>query len=366
MKCCKECFADELARQLVCGEPSAGVGACEVCKSEGVELFEVAPEGELAYQFEKMLDVFTPPENAATGVTIGSTSSLYAMFTSVWNVFSNVTEERFYRFIRELFPDDARVKEMIAGEVALAPERGTRSVEDYAVFGASTWDDFSDDIKHHHRYCAEVKNRKVLFDLLRALERDVDCDTKWNRARVWNKEKRAPEPDDLCEPSHEKSGEGRMSPKGVSCLYVASTPATAMAEIRAAVHDTVAVATMRPIQKLKILDLSKVDRISPCLADVDCSALAANVENLRRIKDELVRPMRSTDDPVEYVPTQFIADCAKHLGFDGIGYDSVMQSGEDEPGYNIACFHSAKTHFDIQVIKLHTITGIDYSTSLVV
>lgn len=95
---------------------------------------------------------------------------------------------------------------------------------------------------------------------------------------------------------------------------------------------------------------------------MDCAELVANIKNLQRIKAELVRPMRSTDDPVEYVPTQFIADCARRLGFDDIGYYSVMQSGEGDPGYNIACFHGVKTHFVMKGIELFQSNGINYKT----
>lgn len=362
MRCCTYCFADESARDLLAKTgDSLCKGACDICGSENVELYELRPESELAYQFEKMFDVFAPIDNVAESAVAEVRGSLYSLFTSIWEVFSEVDEERFYDFARALFPGDARIEEMTTGEVALAPRRGTKSVTDFAIFGAKTWDDFSHEIKHRNRYCAEVENREALDNLLNSLERMVETDTEWHRARIWNNKARTPQIDDLCEPDYHKAGEGRMSPKGVSCLYIASTPVTAMAEIRAAVHDTVAVAKMHPKERLRILDLSGIDGISPCHSEVDCAELVANIENLRRIKAELVRPMRSTDDPVEYVPTQFIADCARRLGFDGIGYDSVMQSDEENPGYNIACFHGARTHFVMDGIELFRIKGINYS-----
>ena len=362
MKCCPNCFTDDLARELAAANGVGAAGICDVCESCSSELYELLPESELAYQFEKMLDVFAPVANVAAGVEFESAGKLYEVFNATWDVFRGMNEVKFAGFLRALFPEDARIESMIAGDVALAPERGARSVHEFAFFGAKTWDDFSEVIKHECRYCAEVEHEDILFGRLRALETIVERDSAtWYRARIWNGKPFEPVEDELCEPGCDKAGEGRMSPRGVRCLYIASSPVTAMAEIRAAVHDEVAVATLRPKSDMRILDLSRIDCISPFIADVDCANLAANLDNLRRIKEDLARPMRATDDPVEYVPTQYIADCAKHLGFDGIGYDSVMQTGESERGYNIACFHGAKEWFDFEGIRKYRIAEIDYS-----
>ena len=362
MNCCPKCFNDDLASKLAAASGRAGFGVCDACGAQGVELYKVVPESELADRFEDLLDIYTPVANVANGIEHGPAGSLWKMFTSTWDVFSGIGEIGFYKLIKALFPGDNRISSMIENDVTIAPERGTRSLSEFAFFGSRTWDDFADEIKYHHRYSAHIENRSNLDNLLRALTRKIDSTSSpWYRARIWNDKTSNPSEIELYEPGRDKAAEGRMSPKGVCCLYIASSPKTAMAEIRAAVHDEVAVATMRPKIDLQVLDLSRIDRISPFSADVDSAALAANLDNLSRIKEELVRPMRSSDDAVEYVPTQFIADCAKRLGFDGIGYDSVMYTGNNEHGYNIASFCGAKEFFVFEVIERFRIAGIDYS-----
>lgn len=78
------------------------------------------------------------------------------------------------------------------------------------------------------------------------------------------------------------------------------------------------------------------------------------------MKNDLTRPLRSTDDPIEYIPTQFIAGYAKSMGFDGIGYGSVMSQVDDKAGYNIAFFGASADLFESVEITMHTISGIEY------
>lgn len=122
-----------------------------------------------------------------------------------------------------------------------------------------------------------------------------------------------------------------------------------------------AVARLEASRELRIVDLSQIDEIGPFLPDVDCSLLAINMPDLRLIKRDLVKPMRSSDNPVEYVPTQFIADLVKGMGFDGIGYSSVMATSKQGSGYNIAFFGSSKELFRTNEITRYSIRGIEYT-----
>lgn len=364
--CCPECFVDEIAKRVIREQCNEDLSECPLCGAKDVRGVRVAPESDLAEQIESMLDVFAPisyiPE---TDRPFMEQASLYNAFLKTWPVLKEVGTELFEKLIRSLFPDDERIERMFVEGVVLAPERGEKRIKDFSFFGEKTWDDFSEEIKHRHRYCFEIKNSDVLNNVLRSLEREISADSVWYRARRWNiKDGQRPTFSDLCEPPCEKAGEGRMSPKGIACLYLASDVRTALAEIRAMVHDKVAVMCLQPKHSLKILDLSRIDKISPFLLNAECAELASNTNNLKRIKAELARPMRSNDDPIEYIPTQFIADRAKSLGFDGIGFESVMGKSDTDLGYNLACFTSAESGFFEQGIKMHQITSIEYDYNL--
>ena len=138
-----------------------------------------------------------------------------------------------------------------------------------------------------------------------------------------------------------------------------------MSEIRAAKYDEVAILAMRPARKLKILDLSRVDEISPFDENVDCKELASNIKNLRQMKADLVKPVRATDDPIDYVPTQYIADFARSIGFEGIGYRSVLHEKDGVPSYNIASFCGFDEAFLEYGISLYRVENFDLQVELI-
>ena len=117
-----------------------------------------------------------------------------------------------------------------------------------------------------------------------------------------------------------------------------------------------AVACMRPKSILSIVDLSRIHSVSP-FDEISCNVLAANLDNLRRIRRELLKPMRRTDPELEYLPTEYISDYIKSLGYDGIGYESVMS----KDGYNVASFRTVEDAFDIPSIDMYHVDEIEYS-----
>lgn len=357
MNCCPECFCDEVAKETIRHSCQSVSGVCETCGREAGLLLEVEPESELASYFDQMLSVFG--EEYEEGVQ-ESFANLYEAFCHVWPVLDGVSESSFRSLLNALFPQDVRVEKLLDSRVVLAPERGSKHVRDFAFFGDRTWKDFVEQIKHERRYHAVIENKEVLGNILNALAREIDpIEGTWFRARNWNNKAEQPSFAELREPDVDKSSEGRMSPKGVRCLYLADTKEAAMAEIRSAVHDEVAILQLRPKRTLRIIDLRRIDQISPFTPEVDSSELASNRNNLNEMKEDLTRPMRDNDDVIDYVPTQYIADFARSLGFDGIGYESVLHENEfGVPGYNIACFFGAAEVFEEVDINMYRIAKV--------
>jgi hypothetical protein len=146
-----------------------------------------------------------------------------------------------------------------------------------------------------------------------------------------------------------------MNVAGIPCLYIADSPLTAISETRASQFDTMAVACMHPKRTLSIVDLSRIHSVSP-FDEISCNVLASNIDNLKLIRTELLRPMRSTDPELDYLPTEYIGDLIKSLGYDGIGYKSVMS----KDGYNVARFRTVEEAFEILSIDKYHVDEIDY------
>ena len=65
-------------------------------------------------------------------------------------------------------------------------------------------------------------------------------------------------------------------------------------------------------------------------------------------------PIRKRDQILDYIPTQYISEFIKSLGFDGVEYQSSL----DSKGHNLAIFNPDKFEcidtkvYDINSIKL--------------
>ncbi len=358
MKCCPECFKDQKARGLVSSFAVEDAGICDLCGRSGGRLLPVEPESDLSDPLQAMLGVFSKGDCGG--------GTLYDVFCETWDLFQGVTEEAFLKFLEALFPEDERIGGLMSGPVRLDPSPDLDNPFALSFFGGRDWNEFSETIKHENRYMAKIENKDVLKSLFCALAREVEPDQgTWFRARLWNggsvediKEEK------LKEAPRDKAVEGRMSPRGISCLYISDSVEGAMAEIRASRHDEVAVMEMRPKEPLRILDLSRIDEISPFDENVDCGSLASNKVNLLQMKDALTKPMRSTDDKIEYVPTQFIAEFARLAEFDGIGYNSVLHEKDGRPSYNIASFVLFDDAFERVSMRLYRVSKSDLTAEL--
>jgi hypothetical protein len=61
---------------------------------------------------------------------------------------------------------------------------------------------------------------------------------------------------------------------------------------------------------------------------------AINRKVFQDIAAEIAKPLRRSDSPLEYLPTQYIAEFIKSQGFDGVEYASSLKQG----GCNLAIF----------------------------
>ncbi|MBV9265612.1 MAG: RES domain-containing protein [Acidobacteriaceae bacterium] len=157
------------------------------------------------------------------------------------------------------------------------------------------------------------------------------------RARVFQKEKefraalKRPHVEIGPPPPPLASG-GRMNAAGISVFYAATTPALALAEVRPPVGSKVLIGCFQVIRPLKLLDLIALTD----LADEEGSLFdklhinhLRRAEFLRGLGERLSRPVMPNDQPLEYLPTQAVADFLASdllLSLDGILYPSVQNA----------------------------------------
>ncbi len=181
---------------------------------------------------------------------------------------------------------------------------------------------------------------------------------------------------------------GRMNPAGIPVFYGATTRETALAEVRPSVGSIVVTGLFRPTRKLRVLDLSKIGQsmsgsiFSPTYLD-----RAARCSFLEEFEDLIAKPIQPHDEPIEYIPTQVVAEYVSDvLKFDGILYASAQagtNSDDDDDsdndtdnvnGYNIVLLGDASLvvgghlpimetgvlKVDKKGIEVRRVTGVTY------
>lgn len=133
--------------------------------------------------------------------------------------------------------------------------------------------------------------------------------------------------DSFIPPSNDFVTDGRVNPVFIKYLYTAEDPYTALVEVRPYLKSKVSVAEIQVNESLKIADFS-YDSIG-------------NVEGFERKLIFMIMhdfSMPSNSDQKKYIPTQYVTEFFKSLGFEGIKFNSSLHGR----GRNITIFNYEK------------------------
>lgn len=136
-------------------------------------------------------------------------------------------------------------------------------------------------------------------------------------------------------PLSNNGSEGRANPYNINVLYVADSEDVAIAEVRAVVHEKVAVAAMVLNRDAKIIDFAGERPgwdwyFGPRPNATQEELVAFNERDmLLRIGGAFSKPLTVDDSRRDYIPTQIIAEYLKSIGYDGISYQSQFSTIEE-------------------------------------
>lgn len=143
---------------------------------------------------------------------------------------------------------------------------------------------------------------------------------------------------------------GRMNAAGQPAFYGASDVQTSLAEVRPVVGSWVVVSKFSIDRALKLLDLRRLSRVvlpeTASLFDESTRIAAERRDFLRKLCDEMIRPVMPESQEQSYLVTQVVASyLATHpiASIDGIIYSSV-QLGDGNPqgaGENVVLFYKS-------------------------
>jgi RES domain-containing protein len=215
----------------------------------------------------------------------------------------------------------------------------------------TTWTQFSQEIRTVNRYFpSAVPDLTVIGEAFVARAERVASGTTLHRARIVDGV-RLPPAAEMGKPPIERAGPGRANPIGIAYLYLSLNEETCLQEVRAANHSLVASAQFHTLQDLTVLNLADID--APDFFDNDEVARVYLHRYITALSRELSRPVRSSDSPIEYIPTQYLTEFAKSLGLDGVLYSSSLHAG----GRNLVLFDDRTVRCD-EIVRYLRVTSI--------
>lgn len=330
MNCCVRCFKDLEIKAIV--KSTNTKGECDFCKSKNEHICNLRENEDLRDSFESLLDVYTPACNIGLDYPRERLDLLKNILNLQWNIF-NLEPDDIYKFLIELLPDKyVEQPELFDGSVGISGSNKEEYLKQYSILGTFQWEDFVTEIKQKNRFHTDIIRKEILKTILQASCKQYKKGHEFYRARIWNSDSGFGI-NEMGAPPAKLASAGRANPEGISCLYLADSSDTTLHETRAGVYDFATVGVFSLLKDIEIVNLAAIYKISP-FQEIDSSLIAINLPHLKKIGDEISKPLRRHDSLLDYLPTQYISDYIKSEGFAGIEYKSTMCRN----GVNFAIF----------------------------
>lgn len=356
------CFKDVEIRTII---SSIGQkGTCELTGEEDVYVYDtdsVSEDYDLKSYFLEIIDVYTPESLLPSGFPPDNLKFIEEILASEWSIFS-VSKEYIKKIIVAICKSEySELSKIFTERVGLEKLCDSDFLKRNCLTRESSWEKFTASIKSINRFHSNHINLELLKEFFESpvMQNVINKgDSDFYRARISNEigYKR----DEMGPPPIEKATSGRANSQGIRCLYLSNDQITTIHEIRARDFDYISIGQFRAKQELRIVDLSNLEKISPFSMDVfNAEWFSINMSILMKISGEIAKPLRRQDSDLDYLPSQYIADYIKSLGYDGICYRSTLK----KTGVNYAIFDSKK--FECVGVSLVHVNSVEYDITCV-
>ena len=361
MKICKDCFADEILKnEVIIAERQA---SCDICSNNDVCVYDTQYDDYLIPFLSSLVSIFSPVDKIEN-FPVGQETLLKTEIAVNWNIFTTKEEFKIHQMLSEicknLFEESP---ELLTHPVGVKQMYDPIYLKDHSLFSMS-WEDFVEDIKYNNRFHSNQINKGILAKYCKAIQKTYSGGEQFFRCRI-SKDRKQFEQKEIGAPPKGKSADGRANARGIVTLYLGDTEKTAIHETRTGLYDHVCIGTFELKSPIIVIDFKKINEISPFQDGIidDIAELAINKKHLKQIDYEMGRVMRKSDDVLDYLPTQYIADFVRSIVseeypeqyvFQGIEFRSVM----NPEGFNLAIF--TPECFDVIDIKMKRINQISY------
>lgn len=345
--CCENCFSDMFLKDYI--KENGETGTCDYCNSQNAHIITTKKIGEY---IRECIDKAYEDIDEGTGAYYDGEIKLYLDATgeeAIRYSFRDIVEDAFDErventsIIEDIF-EDTNLRYDIGW---LGDIDDTYFVIKNNLYGKETtrmyhsWELFKYTVKYYNRFfdMGDDNNRKAyldsLMEFLKRYEKLILSEEVFYRAR-----KVTDDLMDIMEIDAYKelspappllASTNRMSPAGISYLYIASDRETACKECRLEDQDAL-VAEYVTKEELKIIDFSQevfiwANSIFDPNYDHDLRWIN---EFLKDFVREITSPVdkEDTDLSFEYVATEIIAEYIRSQGYDGICFNSSIGKGK--------------------------------------
>ena len=346
MNCCTSCFTSSYLTNII--QSNKEKGDCNFCDAKNTNIYLAK---ELLPFFRNIFNLYK--------VDADSTISLWDAINEDFEIVDEkclVNSESLFKTIVETEYSD--FLDVFENNVSLQ-SKDLLDIKSNEIH--SIWNRFKEEIKYENRFHISKSNLidlgklKTFFDN-EAFIKVIKKGRCFYRCRVSSK--KGYKNGEMWNPPKEFASSGRANPKGISYLYLGSRTETTLYETRASLFDYVSVGQFRLKEDIKILDLRNPDYdIVPWSENDSVELFLIYGSFIKTLQEEISLPIRKQDKELDYIPTQYISEYIKSLGFDGVEYQSSL----DSEGYNLAIFNPSK--FECVETKVYDINNIklDYT-----
>jgi hypothetical protein len=327
MNCCMNCFSDT---QIITVIATTGIiGDCDFCESKSIKILDCECD-EINTHFSPLFDLYT--------VSSESSSLLQEHLITYWPGLFNLNldaKARKYLINTIGRSYSGYSKELFENPVSFVSERYELSPQELDV----QWDDFAKEIKENNRFFIRNKiDLETIGSYLVRLVKTYSVGKCFYRARQSGEKLKLHQ---LGKPPQNLTFSGRANPVGIPYLYVSGSQTTTVHETRSSRYDRLTVGKFRLQEPLQVISLRQIEAIGPFEIQAKSFELEEFI-NIRpfliRLQNELSKPIRKQDAQLDYLPTQYLCEYIKFMGFDAIEYDSAMH----KDGFNLAVFSDHK------------------------
>lgn len=337
-RCCPSCFGDTGLENNIIPSLEPTIGDCSFCNSKGVFIIE---PGKLYDYFELLINVYEEDPHGKT---------LIEWLKDDWELFSHPVM------------DNAHAKELLSEVLDNGDVTRKKFIpsSQYISNGLAQWDTLRDELLNRNRYFLNEKiDNDRLSELLSHLKAH-NFPELWYRSRI-NQTDISYKPEEMGAPPGRLASYGRANPIGIPYLYLGSTAETAISETRPHTGEVATVASFQLANSLSIVDLRHPKKhVSPFLLtdSEEIGKMRADIPFLEKLGEELTRPVLPRSAAIDYIPSQYLCEFIKRIGFHGVIYRSSVSVGMNlalfDPGLAevISCSQYVVDQVSVNVLEL--------------